>query len=324
MQSPATPPAPSADRHDVTRLGLGLAAIGRPTYITAGRDRSLGPADSRSVEVMRERTHELLDAAWDLGIRYVDVARSYGLAESFLGSWLTAHAARRAELVIGSKWGYEYVGGWDPDAPVQERKDHSLAHFEAQWPQTLAALGTRPDIYLVHSLTSDSPVLDSPPTLDALRHLRDSGVRVGLSTSGPGQAEVLDRARAVDDSPFSVVQSTWNLLDPSAGPSLEAAHDAGWTVVVKEALANGRLSPAGDEPRVAALAADDDQSVDAFAIGAALAEPWADVVLCGAVTPTQLAENARARPPRVAPALLTGLAEPARRYWNERGERSWT
>lgn len=55
-------------------IGLGLAAVGRPGYINLGRDEDLG-AD-RSVEALRTRTHELLDAAYAQGVRYFDAARS--------------------------------------------------------------------------------------------------------------------------------------------------------------------------------------------------------------------------------------------------------
>ena len=72
----------------VTRIGLGLAALGRPAYINLGRDADL-PAD-RDVDVMERRCHAVLDAAYGAGIRYFDAARSYGLAEAFLGRWLRA------------------------------------------------------------------------------------------------------------------------------------------------------------------------------------------------------------------------------------------
>lgn len=71
------PPAPtgsSASASIVDRLGLGLAALGRPVYITAGRDDDLG--SHRSVDDLAARTAEVLDAAYDAGIRYVDCARS--------------------------------------------------------------------------------------------------------------------------------------------------------------------------------------------------------------------------------------------------------
>lgn len=308
-----------------SRLGLGLAALGRPAYITSDRAADLGDAATRTVEALRERAHSLLDAAWFLGIRYLDAARSYGRAEEFLGSWLAAHPGRRDELTIGSKWGYEYVGGWRLDAPVHERKEHSLRMLDAQWPETREALGTDPDVYLVHSLTPDSPVLGDVELLDRLRRIADSGVRVGFSTSGPGQAEVIDRALALRDSPFSAVQSTWNLLEPSAAAALEAANEARWLVVVKEVLANGRLTATGGSADQAAiaLAAEDGQPVEGLAVGAAVAHPWADIVLSGAVTRAQLRANTVARVPGVADDRLAALAEPAEEYWAARSARAW-
>src|SRR3954453_3015264 len=92
-------------------LGLGLAAVGRPAYITLGRDRDL-PTD-RSPAALRARTAELLDAAVSLGIGYVDAARSYGRAEEFLASWLRG---REQVPFVASKWGYRYTGDWRQDA----------------------------------------------------------------------------------------------------------------------------------------------------------------------------------------------------------------
>ncbi|PPG77727.1 MULTISPECIES: aldo/keto reductase [unclassified Rathayibacter] len=296
------------------RFGIGLAAVGRPAYITAGRDDDLGPAAERSVDALRERTHLLLDAAWDAGVRFLDAARSYGRAEEFLGGWLARHPERRAALTIESKWGYEYVGGWAMDAPVHERKEHSVAMLDRQWPLTLDALGSAPDSYLVHSITPESPALTDRPLLDRLRGLAGSGVRVGLSTSGPEQARVIELARAIPESPFSAVQSTWNPLEQSAGRALAAAHDDGWLVVVKEALANGRLVAHPIEHAGAAP--------DAVALGAALAQPWADVVLSGAATPGQLRANLRARPLELPD--LPALAVDPVRYWAERSALDWT
>ncbi len=196
-------------------IGLGLAALGRPGYINLGHDEDLPPA--RAIEDLRQRTHELLEQAWKAGVRYFDAARSYGLAEVFLGEWLTPE--RRDQLTIGSKWGYTYVADWRHDAATHEVKDHSLKTFERQWPETLQALGGPPDFYLVHSLTDDSPALKDKELLDRLRELADSGVRVGLSTSGPRQAETLRKALELN-GPFTAVQATWNVLETSAGAAL--------------------------------------------------------------------------------------------------------
>ena len=66
----------------------------------------------------------------------------------------------------------------------------------------------------------------------------------------PGNRGCLSRSVEVEGVPlFSSVQATYNLLEPSAGPALAEAHDAGRTVIVKEALANGRLvQEAADSP----------------------------------------------------------------------------
>ncbi|WP_433167667.1 aldo/keto reductase [Kribbella sp. CA-247076] len=295
-------------------IGLGLAALGRPGYINLGHDEDLPPG--RAVDDLRTRTHELLEQAWQAGVRYFDAARSYGLAEIFLGEWLTSE--RRDHLTIGSKWGYTYVADWRPDADTHEVKDHSLATFERQWPETLQALGGPPDFYLVHSLTSDSPALDDSALLDRLGQLAADGVRVGLSTSGPRQAETLRKALALN-GPFTAVQSTWNVLEPSAGPALAEAHDAGWFVVVKEAVANGRLTAKAGDTSFNEFARRRGIRPDALAIGAAVAQPWADVVLSGAGTTDQLASNLE----YAAPDVLPDVAQPPDDYWTQRAALPW-
>jgi aryl-alcohol dehydrogenase-like predicted oxidoreductase len=307
----------------VARLGLGLAAIGRPAYITSGRDRDLPGERSRAE--LRGRAHELLDHAYALGIRYADVARSYGDAEQFLGSWLSARDVE--DVFVASKWGYRYVGGWRRDAEQHEVKSHDLTTFERQLAETRALLGDRLRLYQVHSVTPDSPLLADRPLLDRLAALRDSGTEVGVSTSGPRQAEAIERVLALSVAGgrlVSSVQATWNLLETSAGAALAAAHAAGVRVVVKEAVANGRLTGTDVAPPLAAAAARHGVGADAVAIGAALAQPWSDVVLSGAVTPAQLSSNAT--PVHFEPGelgTLTALAEPSETYWTTRSHRAW-
>ncbi|WP_231916838.1 aldo/keto reductase [Nocardioides scoriae] len=338
MPDPLT--TPSAPRPHAADLGLGTAALGRPEYLNLdhGRDLASGDlGDGGGARYDRHRleqhAHEVLDAAWTQGVRHLDAARSYGAAEAFVGSWLAAHPGRREQLRIGSKWGYTYVADFRPGATEHETKDHSEQTLARQWPETLAALGSPPDLYLVHSLTSDSPALDDARLLDRLRGLAADGVRVGLSTSGPDQGEVLVRALALDRTPFSTVQATWNLLEPSAGPALLRAHEAGWSVVVKEAMANGRLA-AADGP-LAAAARGLGTTPDALALAAATRQPWADVVLSGASALAQLRSNLAARAlvddhGEATGAVLDDLAgpggpaEPAAAYWATRKRLPWT
>src|SRR5204863_9937708 len=104
-------------------------------------------------EAMQRRCHEMLDAAWSAGIRYVDAARSYGMAEEFLASWLHARQLAEDAIVIGSKWGYEYVGGWRINAPVHEIKDLSVGALRKQYGESRALLDSRLCLYQIHSAT---------------------------------------------------------------------------------------------------------------------------------------------------------------------------
>lgn len=309
------------------RLGVGLAALGRPGYINLGH---AGDLPDQSVAGMRAQAWAVLDAAYAAGVRYFDAARSYGRAEEFLGAWVQARGHRDA--VLGSKWGYTYVADWQPDAPVHEVKTHDRATLDRQWPQTLAALGMAPDLYLIHSATLESGVLDDPAVLSRLAELAAGGVRVGLSTSGPAQADTIRRALEVQVdgvNPLSAVQATWNLLDRSAGAALADAHAAGWVTVVKEGVANGRLSARGlsgrgDVPApLAALAAELGVTPDAAALAAVLAQPWADMVLSGAGNTDQLAQNLAALRVQVAADTLPELTLDARTYWQERAALPW-
>jgi len=294
----------------VSPIGLGLAALGRPGYITLDRAKDLG--SDRSVAALERRSHEVLSAAYDAGIRYFDAARSYGFAERFLGSWLRERGLPPKAITVGSKWGYTYVGDWQVEARVHEVKDHSLAALRRQIAESRALLGEYLDLYQIHSATLESGVLDDYAVLSELNALRVSGLTIGMSVSGPRQADVIRRALAVSVdgvNPFQSVQATWNLLEPSAGPALAEAHQAGWGVIIKEALANGRL-------------ADRDQQ----AIAAALANSWVDVVLSGAVTEAQLRSNVGALAMPLLPdelAALSKLAEPPDRYWKERSQLAW-
>jgi aryl-alcohol dehydrogenase-like predicted oxidoreductase len=174
-------------------------------------------------------------------------------------------------------------------------------------------------------VTPDSGLFTDAPLRAALARLRAEGVIIGVTTSGPGQADAIRRALdlTVDGQQLvTAAQVTWNLLEPSAAPAAAEAAAAGWAVLVKEAVANGRLTPAGAPPEpVTALAADRGVTEDAIALAAALAQPWASVVLSGAVTRPQLAANLAAL--TVSPLPPLDLAESPGVYWAARAARPW-
>ena len=306
-----------------SRIGLGLAALGRPVYIDVGRDRDLG--NERNRAAMEARCREVLDAAYATGIRSIDVARSYGDAEAFLGAWLEVRDP--SDVVVGSKWGYTYVGLWRLDAGVQEVKDLSVDALRRQITESRRLLGDRLSLYQIHSATIESGVFDDHEVLDELRSLRESGLFLGFSTTGPNQADAIARGiqERVDGEPlFSTVQSTWNVMEPSAGPALAEAHAAGRGVLIKEALANGRLA-APDGP-LGSIAGRLGTTPDRVALATALAHPWVDVVLSGAVTVDQVRSNAAAVDLRLPPdafSEMDAFAQPPQRYWTDRAALPW-
>jgi aryl-alcohol dehydrogenase-like predicted oxidoreductase len=200
-----------------------------------------------------------------------------------------------------------------------------VATYRRQLAETRELLGEHLSLYQIHSATLDSGVLDDAAVLGALAELRASGVAVGLTTTGPAQDETIRHALEVGG--FDTVQATWNLLEPSAGTALAEAHGHGLGVIVKEALANGRLTARGDSARLEQAAQRLGVGADALAIAAVLAQPWADVVLSGVATAEHLAGNLAALEigwDADTEAALTGLAEPPGAYWERRSTMSWT
>ena len=132
---------------------------------------------------------------------------------------------------------------------------------------------------------------------------------------------------------FDCVQATWNLLEPSAGPALEEAKAAGLGVIVKEALANGRLTARNADPAFAARrrrlgeeAARFAVSIDALALAGVLARPWVDIVLSGVAAVDQLRSNlaALAVPwDHWASEMTESLAESPEDYWHTRARLPW-
>lgn len=275
---------------------------------------------------MQARAFSMLDAAWAGGVRHFDTARSYGRAEAFLADWLDARKLTAAQVTVTSKWGYRYTADWQTRAAVHEVKDHSLTHLDAQWPETRALLGPWVWGYQVHSATLESGVLTDEAVLDRLAELRDAGVRVGLSVTGPRQADIIDTALLLSRGGrrlFDVVQATWNVLEPSAGPALARAHAVGVHTIAKEGVGNGRLTTRGDRPDWLAFAQLHSLSPDTLALAVALRQPFLDVVLSGAATLEQLASNlnanALAQPPDVS-----AFAETPDAYWQRRGKLEWS
>ena len=128
---------------------------------------------------------------------------------------------------------------------------------------------------------------------------------------------------------FDTVQATYNLLETSAGKTLELAHHEGMGIIIKEALANGRLTERNTNPnfadkllRLNHYAEHYGTNLDAFAIAFVLQQPWADMVLSGAATVEQLRSNVKALD--IATLLdIEDFSESSEKYWQERSKLQW-
>jgi aryl-alcohol dehydrogenase-like predicted oxidoreductase len=306
----------------VSAVGLGLAALGRPGYLNIGHGTDLGP--DHSPRALERRTHAVLDLAYESGVRYFDAARSYGRAEEFLSNWLLSRGLGRDEVTVGSKWGYTYTAGWRVSAESHEVKDLSADTLRRQLEETRALLGRWLALYQIHSATLDSGVLENAAVMRELAALRATGVAVGVTVTGSEQPAVIERALATGG--FDSVQATFNLLERSAAPALRRAHEAGLGVIVKEALANGRLGPRAAPKPVSDAARRLRTGEDVLALAWVLGRPWVDVVLSGAATPQQLQSNLTATELSIdwgTDVELEAVARPSDEYWQERASLPW-
>jgi len=315
----------------VSRMGLGLAALGRPGYINLGHGEDL--AYDYVVEAMEGRTHRMLDLAYEQGVRYFDVARSYGRAEQFLRSWLEQRDA--SDIIVGSKWGYVYTAGWQVAADVHELKQHTLAVLNKQWKESAQLLPWL-KLYQIHSATFESGVLDNVEVLHRLAELKAKGIAIGLSVSGVRQAEIVEAAmlKRVDGLPlFDTVQATFNILEQSTGEVLRQTAEAGVGVIVKEGLANGRLTSRNRQADfvatkkvLEAIMEEQQIKIDMLSLAYILHQPWAQVVLSGAAVEAHLKSNLAAARVSLTDAQmvqLASLAQKSQDYWSVREGLAW-
>jgi aryl-alcohol dehydrogenase-like predicted oxidoreductase len=279
-----------------------------------------------------------LDAAYQAGVRYYDMARSYGKAEDFFASWLSARKLKPGDVTVASKWGYTYTAGWATRAERHEVKDHSVSTFNRQISETRERLDGYLSLYQIHSVTAESQTLDDDALIDAIARLREKGVRAGITTSGPGQADAILKAIDVQRDGrrvFDSAQATWNLLERGAESALAEAHNAGMTMVIKEALANGRLTQSNPNidpvfshgiQRIREIAEKSGTTIEMLSLAAALARRWANFVLSGAATVGQVQATSVLRELEYPADLEGQLRESAissNDYWRARSSFTW-
>jgi len=307
----------------MTKIGLGLAALGRPEYINIRDEKEV----DKSEKAFKDNALDMLDTAYDLGIRYFDTAPSYGKGEQFLKEW--NQNTQHKDSVLATKWGYTYVANWELGYQgAHEIKEHSLEKLIAQWEESKDMIPAL-KVYQIHSATLDSGVLENTAVLEKLGEIKkETGLLIGLTTSGANQNIVLEKSEAIkiDNEPlFDLFQVTYNILEQSTFEVLKSFVEKGKKVVIKEGIANGRIF--NNTPTlVKDLATKHNVGIDAIALRFIIDSLEPFVVLSGAFTKSQLKDNLKALDFKLSKEdveSLNKIKTDPEAYWNERKNLSW-
>ena len=314
-----------------TKIGLGLAAIGRPEYINV---RQVVDGD-KSEEHYRENAFEMFDVAYAQGIRHFDTAPSYGKGEEFLQQWYLENPYK--DLIFSTKWGYTYVADWNLGySGAHEIKEHSLTKLLEQWSVSKLLLPAL-KVYQIHSATFESGVLDNHEVLRKLYEIKNrTGLKMGISASGERQSEIVEYAAQIkikNEPLFESFQVTYNLLETNSHSVLQSLIKEGKLIIVKEALANGRIFKNDAYRHYKSLYAELQSlsekyqvSVDAIALRFIMDHLQPGVVLSGAANTKQLSENMKALNFKLDNKELISLKQHTVNsdvYWNERKNLKW-
>jgi len=314
-----------------TKIGLGLAALGRPDYINIRTEKDI----DKSINAFKANTLQILDKSYALGIRDFDVAPSYGLGEQFLLEWNNSRGFK--DVKLSTKFGYTYVANWEVGFKGKhEIKEHSISKLNEQWEVSKALLPNL-KIYQIHSATLDSGVLTNDAVLSRLNELKQKhGLKIGITSSGPQQEKIIDEAQKVvfdGETLFDSYQVTFNLFEQSCFDILKQLISIGKTVIIKEALANGRVFRNSKFPLYQSiyeyleqLSAKHAVGIDAIAMRYVMDELKPTIILSGAANTNHLTENLKALNFELNSAEISKLksfAVSPEYYWQERSNLQW-
>jgi aryl-alcohol dehydrogenase-like predicted oxidoreductase len=315
----------------LSKIGLGLAALGRPDYINIRSE----DATDKSIDAFRANALKVLDESYALGIRDFDVAPSYGLGEQFLQDWNDSRAHK--DINLSTKFGYTYVANWALGfSGKHEIKEHSLKKLNEQWDVSKTLLPNL-KIYQIHSATLDSGVLSNTAVLSRLHELKQEyHLKIGISSSGTEQVKIIEAAQNVvfdGKDLFDSYQVTFNLFEQSCFDILKQLISRGKTIIIKEALANGRVFKNPNFPEHTAVYGYLEQlsnkytvGVDAVALRFIIDDLEPSIILSGASNCHQLKQNLKAlnfELDKSEISKLKSFAVPPENYWQERSDLKW-
>ena len=316
MEGQAEPGKPwsASDLRTVPRTGTRVSALGLGTAQMGGLFQPMPLRDS----------FEILQAAWDAGIRYVDTAPYYGYtrAERRVGCFLSE--CDRESFAVSTKAGRLMVPaasvareefGFIEPLPFPQRYDYSHDAILRSFEDSQQRLGlARIDLLFVHDIgrythgdghDAHWQALTRGGGFRALERLRQEG-RIGGFGLGVNEAAVVTNALGEAELDAVLLAGRHTLLEQDALPLLDACHRAGTAVVSGGPFNSGILAggttfdyataPSAVVERVAALkavCAEFDVPLPAAALQFPLAHPAVVTVMAGAQSADQLRANVR-------------------------------
>lgn len=188
----------------VSRLGFGLSEIG-------------------SAELSDEQAADLLNAALDGGVNFLDTAACYGSSEELIGR---AISERRSDYYLATKAGHvtgDYQGEAWTARTIRDSIERSLARLNTD----------HLDLVQLHSCGVE--ILERGEAIQALQQAQQEGKTRYIGYSGDNEAAEW----AVESGLFDTLQTSFNLVDQKARFGLfdkAKAQDMG--IITKRPIAN--------------------------------------------------------------------------------------
>lgn len=302
----------ASDTRKLPRRGIALSSLGLGCAQLGGLYQAMSEEEARAI----------VDAAWDLGIRYFDTAPYYGytLSERRLGAALR----ERGGYVVSTKVGRLMLAdqdvrpgenGWAQPLPFRPHFDYTYDGVKRSHEESLRRLEMdRVDILYVHDIGSVTHGARQPHYWEqltqgggfrALTQLRDEG-SVGAIGLGVNEWEVIADAIDVCDIDCALLAGRYTLLEQASRQALlDRCAQRGIGIVIGGPFNSGILAgnrkfnyedaPADIIARVEAIEAvcrDHGVPIQAAALQFPMAHPAVVSCVAGAQSPAQLRQNA--------------------------------